>query len=166
MVLATHRINDKLPLRDTNYTNYHEVSYLLAALLSCHSERSEESLDLFFAPRACAEQNQRCFASLNMTEERAELNTLSTCEFQAASSNLAPNSCELVNRADRISEIDGKAARVAASEQGSERVSNSCLNSCLYLLAALAAATILSKRGSPRKSSQHGLRSRSPYVTA
>jgi len=35
----------------------------------------------------------------------------------------------LVNRADEISEIEGKAARVAASEQGSERVSNSCLKS-------------------------------------
>ena len=35
-----------------------------------------------------------------------------------------------------------------------------------YLLAALAAATILSKRGSPRKSSQHGLKRRSPYVGA
>jgi len=34
-----------------------------------------------------------------------------------------------VNRADEISEIEGKAARVAASEQGSERVSNSCLKS-------------------------------------
>jgi hypothetical protein len=33
-----------------------------------------------------------------------------------------------------------------------------------YLLAALAAATILSKRGSPRKESQHGLKRRSPYV--
>jgi hypothetical protein len=32
-----------------------------------------------------------------------------------------------------------------------------------YLLAALAAATILSKRLSPRKSSQHGLNLRSPY---
>src|SRR4029450_5442455 len=32
-----------------------------------------------------------------------------------------------------------------------------------YLLAALAAATILSKRLSPRKSSQHGLKRRSPY---
>jgi hypothetical protein len=31
-----------------------------------------------------------------MTEERAELNTLNTCEFQAASSNHAPNSWELV----------------------------------------------------------------------
>jgi len=30
-----------------------------------------------------------------------------------------------------------------------------------YLLAALAAATILSKRGSPRKESQHGLKRRS-----
>jgi hypothetical protein len=33
-----------------------------------------------------------------------------------------------------------------------------------YLLAALAAAMILSKRLSPRKSSQHGLKRRSPYV--
>ena len=33
-----------------------------------------------------------------------------------------------------------------------------------YLLAALAAATILSKRLSPRKESQHGLKRRSPYV--
>lgn len=33
-----------------------------------------------------------------------------------------------------------------------------------YLLAALAAARILSKRLSPRKSSQHGLKRRSPYV--
>src|SRR5947199_10670134 len=33
-----------------------------------------------------------------------------------------------------------------------------------YLLAALAAATILLKRGSPRKSSQHGLKRKSPYV--
>ncbi len=33
-----------------------------------------------------------------------------------------------------------------------------------YLLAALAAATIFSKRLSPRKSSQHGLKQRSPYV--
>ena len=33
-----------------------------------------------------------------------------------------------------------------------------------YLLAALAAATILSKRLSPRKESQHGFKSRSPYV--
>jgi len=32
-----------------------------------------------------------------------------------------------------------------------------------YLLAALAAATILSKRGSPRRESQHGLKRRSPY---
>src|SRR6266700_1916401 len=32
-----------------------------------------------------------------------------------------------------------------------------------YLLAALAAATILSKRLSPRKESQHGLNLRSPY---
>src|SRR6266516_7737586 len=32
-----------------------------------------------------------------------------------------------------------------------------------HLLAALAAATILSKRGSPRKESQHGLKRRSPY---
>src|SRR6266545_7204346 len=32
-----------------------------------------------------------------------------------------------------------------------------------YLLAALAAATILSKRLSPRKESQHGLKRRSPY---
>jgi hypothetical protein len=34
-----------------------------------------------------------------------------------------------VNRADGISEIEGKVARVAASEQGRERVSNSCLKS-------------------------------------
>ena len=33
-----------------------------------------------------------------------------------------------------------------------------------YLLAALAAATILSKRLSPRKESQHGSNRRSPYV--
>jgi hypothetical protein len=33
-----------------------------------------------------------------------------------------------------------------------------------YLLADLAAATILSKRASPRKGSQHGLKRRSPYV--
>jgi hypothetical protein len=33
-----------------------------------------------------------------------------------------------------------------------------------YLLAALAAATILPKRLSPRKSSQHGLKRRSPYI--
>src|SRR6266496_5812413 len=33
-----------------------------------------------------------------------------------------------------------------------------------YLLAALAAATILSKRLSPRKESQHGLKRRSPHV--
>ena len=32
------------------------------------------------------------------------------------------NQCELVNRADGVSQIEGKAARVAASEQGSERV--------------------------------------------
>jgi hypothetical protein len=32
-----------------------------------------------------------------------------------------------------------------------------------YLLAALAAATILSKRLTPRKESQHGLKRRSPY---
>jgi len=32
-----------------------------------------------------------------------------------------------VNRADGISEIEGKAARAAASEEGRERVSNSCL---------------------------------------
>ena len=38
-------------------------------------------------------------------------------------------SCEFVKRADGISEIEGKAARVAASEQGRERVSNSCLRS-------------------------------------
>ncbi len=31
------------------------------------------------------------------------------------------------NGADGISEIEGKAARVAASEHGRERVSNSCL---------------------------------------
>src|SRR5262245_31012682 len=35
-----------------------------------------------------------------------------------------------------------------------------------YLLAAFAAATILSKLGSPRKSSQHGFKRRSPYVAA
>src|SRR5438094_3686043 len=35
-----------------------------------------------------------------------------------------------------------------------------------YLLAALAAATILSNRLSPRKESQHGLKRRSPYVGA
>jgi hypothetical protein len=34
-----------------------------------------------------------------------------------------------VNRADGISEIEGKAATVAASEHGRERVSNSCLKS-------------------------------------
>ncbi len=34
-----------------------------------------------------------------------------------------------MNRADGISEIEGKAARVAAGEQGRERVSNSCLRS-------------------------------------
>jgi hypothetical protein len=34
-----------------------------------------------------------------------------------------------VNRADGISEIEDKVARVAASEQGRERVSNSCLES-------------------------------------
>ena len=34
-----------------------------------------------------------------------------------------------MNRADGISEIEGKAARAAASEQGRERVSNSCLKS-------------------------------------
>jgi hypothetical protein len=34
-----------------------------------------------------------------------------------------------VNRADGISEIEGKAARAAASEQGRTRVSNSCLES-------------------------------------
>jgi len=34
-----------------------------------------------------------------------------------------------VNRADGISEIEGKAARAATSEQGRERVSNSCLKS-------------------------------------
>ena len=39
------------------------------------------------------------------------------------------NWCEFVNRADGISEIEGKAARAAASEQGRERVSNSCLKS-------------------------------------
>jgi len=33
-----------------------------------------------------------------------------------------------------------------------------------YLLAALAAATALSKRLSPRKSSQHGFKRSSPYV--
>jgi hypothetical protein len=33
----------------------------------------------------------------------------------------------------------------------------------IYLLAALAAATILSKRGSPRKSSQRGSKRSSPY---
>jgi hypothetical protein len=37
------------------------------------------------------------------------------------------NWCEFVHRADGISEIEGKAARVAASEQGRERVSSSCL---------------------------------------
>jgi hypothetical protein len=36
---------------------------------------------------------------------------------------------KFVNRADGISEIEGKAARAAASEQGRERVSNSCLKS-------------------------------------
>src|SRR6266478_1313814 len=41
--------------------------------------------------------------------------------------------------------------------------STSNAESC-YLLAALAAATILSKRLSPRKESQHGLKRRSPYV--
>src|SRR4029453_6080680 len=35
--------------------------------------------------------------------------------------------------------------------------------STTYLLAALAAATILSKRGSQRKASQQGLKRRSPY---
>ena len=34
-----------------------------------------------------------------------------------------------MNRADGISEIEGKAARAAASEEGRERVSNSCLKS-------------------------------------
>ncbi len=38
------------------------------------------------------------------------------------------NWCKLVNRADGISEIEGKVARVAASEQDRERVSNSCLH--------------------------------------
>ena len=42
--------------------------------------------------------------------------------------NLGVNWCEFVNRADGISEIEGKAARAAASEQGRERVSNSCLH--------------------------------------
>jgi hypothetical protein len=46
---------------DTHYTNRHEVSYVSAALLSCHSEQSEESLNLLFGPRAFVEQNQRCF---------------------------------------------------------------------------------------------------------
>src|SRR4029077_7871125 len=37
--------------------------------------------------------------------------------------------CEFGKRGDGISEIEGKAATVAASEQGRERVSNSCLKS-------------------------------------
>jgi hypothetical protein len=36
---------------------------------------------------------------------------------------------KFVNRADGISEIEGKAARAAASEHGRKRVSNSCLES-------------------------------------
>ena len=47
--------------------------------------------------------------------------------------NLGVNWCEFVNRADGISEIEGKAARGAAREQGRERVSNSCLHSGAFL---------------------------------
>jgi hypothetical protein len=48
-----------------------------------------------------------------------------TCKKTKA--DTSTNWCEFVHRADGISKIEGKAARVAASEQGRERVSSSCL---------------------------------------
>src|SRR4029434_2156554 len=56
----------------------------------------------------------------------------------------------------------GQLANNAKDANRSER--STFLRRRAYLLAALAAATTLSKRLSPRKESQHGLRRRSPYV--
>jgi hypothetical protein len=43
--------------------------------------------------------------------------------FDATAKRMTSNPCHPRNRADRISEIEGEAARVAASELGDERVS-------------------------------------------
>jgi hypothetical protein len=47
--------------------------------------------------------------------------------FRHSDSAVGATSANFVNRADGISEMEGKAATVAASERGRERVSNSCL---------------------------------------
>jgi len=36
-------------------------------MMACHSERNEESLESKYCLRAAIKNNQRCFASLNMT---------------------------------------------------------------------------------------------------
>jgi hypothetical protein len=69
------------------------------------------------------------------------------------------------SRAVRDDENRGFIFRSHSDEKTSNAERSASNGESNHLLAALAAATILSKRGSPRKESQHGLNLRSPYVT-